>query len=70
VDDLKAQNYPAELIHMDVTKRSNWDRALEVAKSTFGGLDILVNNAGWTYRRKDTLEVSDAEYDSMFCLHC
>lgn len=48
---------------MDVTKRSDWDMALKVAKETFGGLDILVNNAGWTYRRKDTLDVSDEEYD-------
>ncbi|KIW14473.1 hypothetical protein PV08_07257 [Exophiala spinifera] len=66
VDDLKAQDYHAELVHMDVTRRSDWDKALEVAKSTFGGLDVLVNNAGWTYRRKATLEVSDAEYDKVF----
>lgn len=49
---------------MDVTKRQDWDQALNVAKSTFGGIDILVNNAGWTYRRKDTLTVSESEYDS------
>ena len=49
---------------MDVTKREDWDRALDFAKSTFGGIHILVNNAGWTYRRKDTLMVSDSEYDS------
>lgn len=41
--------------------------ALKVAKTEFGGLDILVNNAGWTYRRKETLEVSDDEYDRMTC---
>ena len=28
-----------------------------------GGLDILVNNAGWTYTRKDTLLVTEEEYD-------
>ena len=49
---------------MDVAKREDWDRALDIAKSTFGGVDILVNNAGWTYRRKDTLTVSESEYDS------
>jgi 3-oxoacyl-[acyl-carrier protein] reductase len=48
---------------MDVTKREDWDQALAIAKSTFGGIDILVNNAGWTYRRKDTLTVSESEYD-------
>lgn len=69
MDDLKAQNYFAELIQMDVTKRCDWNKALEFAKATFGDLDILVNNAGWTYRRKATLEVSDTEYESLCSLY-
>lgn len=48
---------------MDVTKASNWNSAVEQAISRYGKIDILINNAGWTYRRKDSLEVSEAEYD-------
>lgn len=64
VNEIKDQGRYAELVVMDVTKRGDWDRALEAAISKHGGLDILVNNAGWTYRRKNTLTVTDEEYDS------
>ncbi len=47
----------------DVTKEDDWRRALETAKSEFGTLDVLVNNAGWTYPKKDTLTVTEADYD-------
>lgn len=47
----------------DVTKEEDWKKALEIAKSKFGTLDILVNNAGWTYKKKDSLTVTEVEYD-------
>lgn len=53
----------AVFVRTDITKEQDWKKALEVAKSEFGTLDILVNNAGWTYKKKDTLTVSEAEYD-------
>lgn len=67
-EEINAQSRPAAFVHMDVTSRKDWDRALQVAIDTFGGIDVLVNNAGWTYRRKDTLTVTDCEYDSKFVL--
>jgi 3alpha(or 20beta)-hydroxysteroid dehydrogenase len=33
-------------VHLDVTNYSDWEAAVAVAVSEFGGLDILVNNAG------------------------
>ena len=33
-------------IHLDVTSEANWQEAIAVTVSRFGGLDILVNNAG------------------------
>lgn len=36
----------AEYVHLDVTEPVQWDRAVEIARSRFGGLHILVNNAG------------------------
>src|SRR5262245_58596603 len=36
----------AAYIHLDVTKYSDWEAAVALAKSKFGGLNVLVNNAG------------------------
>ena len=36
----------AHYVHLDVTSEADWNAAVSVAVSRFGGLDILVNNAG------------------------
>lgn len=36
----------AEVVHMDVTRAEDWQRAAETVKQRFGHLDVLVNNAG------------------------
>ena len=36
----------ARFVHLDVTKPEDWDAAVALAVSEFGGLDVLVNNAG------------------------
>jgi cyclopentanol dehydrogenase len=36
----------AVFVELDVTRESDWERAVDLAVSTFGRLDILVNNAG------------------------
>ena len=36
----------ANFIRLDVTMEEDWERAVDLAKSSFGGLDILANNAG------------------------
>lgn len=36
----------ARYVHLDVTKRDDWDAAVATATEAFGGVDILVNNAG------------------------
>ncbi len=38
----------ARFIAHDVTSEAHWARAVDFARSEFGGLDILVNNAGLT----------------------
>lgn len=48
---------------MNVTVEADWRKGLDFARTKLGRLDILVNNAGWTYRVKDTITVSEAEYD-------
>lgn len=53
----------AIFVRADVTKAVDWQAAMDKALAIFGTIDILVNNAGWTYRRKDSLDVTEAEYD-------
>jgi 3alpha(or 20beta)-hydroxysteroid dehydrogenase len=36
----------AAYVHLDVTDRGQWDRAVATAVDRFGKLDVLVNNAG------------------------
>ena len=36
---------PARYRHLDVTSEEDWQRAVDLATETFGGLDVLVNNA-------------------------
>ena len=36
----------ADWVHLDVTRESDWDNAVDATKSRFGHLDVLVNNAG------------------------
>jgi 3alpha(or 20beta)-hydroxysteroid dehydrogenase len=33
-------------VHLDVTNPADWERAVQLAKDSFGGLNVLVNNAG------------------------
>ncbi|KAB8264714.1 oxidoreductase [Aspergillus pseudonomiae] len=56
----------ATFIKADVTKAVDWQAAVDTTLAQFGKVDILVNNAGWTYRRKDSLDVTEAEYDRIF----
>jgi 3alpha(or 20beta)-hydroxysteroid dehydrogenase len=37
---------PARYVHLDVSRRDDWDAAVLAATDTFGGLNVLVNNAG------------------------
>jgi 3-oxoacyl-[acyl-carrier protein] reductase len=61
--EITAAGGQAEFVKTNVTIEADWKNALDVATSKFGRLDILVNNAGWTYRLKDSLTVTEVEYD-------
>ena len=36
----------ARYVHLDVSKRADWEAAVALAESAWGGLHVLVNNAG------------------------
>lgn len=64
--DISNRSGLVAFVKMNVTSPRDWQAALDFAKATFGGLDILVNNAGWTYTMKDTLTVTEQEYDRSY----
>lgn len=61
--DINKAGLSATFIKTDVTKEVDWKSAVNQAIARFGKIDVLVNNAGWTYRLKDSLSVTEAEYD-------
>src|SRR4029434_6798188 len=44
--DIKAKGGEAFFAHLDVTRESDWQKAVGVAQNRFGKLNVLVNNAG------------------------
>ena len=49
-------------VHLDVTRESEWESAVDTAVSKYGGLHILVNNAGILIR-KSIEETTDEGWD-------
>lgn len=61
--DITKAGYTAIFVKTNVTIATDWKAAVDKALAHLGKIDILVNNAGWTYRRKESLEVTESEYD-------
>ncbi|KAF9893001.1 hypothetical protein FE257_012412 [Aspergillus nanangensis] len=64
--NIRKAGHAAIAIKADVTKAADWQAAVDQTLGQYGKIDILVNNAGWTYRRKESLEVTEEEYDRVF----
>ena len=43
---IKARGGDATYIHLDVTKDSDWQQAIDLTETRYGKLNVLVNNAG------------------------
>ncbi|KAF1991028.1 putative alcohol dehydrogenase [Aulographum hederae CBS 113979] len=73
VEEITSKNYPgggsAVFVELNVTKRSDWEKGLELAKSKFAKLDIVVNNAGTTYKKQPSLEVSEEDFDKIISVN-
>jgi 3-oxoacyl-[acyl-carrier protein] reductase len=69
VESLRASGTQAEFVSADVTKRADWDRIAEAARTHFGRLDILVNNAGTSYEAQSSLTVPEAAFDKVYSVN-
>jgi NAD(P)-dependent dehydrogenase (short-subunit alcohol dehydrogenase family) len=61
---IEAEGGAAKYIHLDVTKEADWQAAIDLATTSYGGLDILVNNAG-VFLGRDFEEVSLADWERL-----
>ncbi len=52
----------ATYVHLDVTRASEWESAVDTAVRKYGGLHVLVNNAGILIR-KGVEDTSEEEWD-------
>lgn len=59
----------ADIIVMDVTKYSDWEKAAEFVKEKYGKIDILINNAGGGVAIKDTVDQEVADIDKTILLN-
>jgi 3-oxoacyl-[acyl-carrier protein] reductase len=69
--DVAAKSYPGEAIfvQLNVTKRSDWEAGLALARQKFGKLDVVVNNAGTTYKKQPSIEVSEDDFDRIVAVN-
>ena len=56
-------------IHLDVTSEANWQEAVAIATSRFGGLHVLVNNAGIGGVSSLVEETSLAEWERVMAVN-
>ena len=66
--DIKARGGEALFVHLDVTRESDWQRAMEDTAAAFGRLDVLVNNAG-ILRRERVLETTEKTWDQVMSVN-
>jgi 3-oxoacyl-[acyl-carrier protein] reductase len=64
-----ARELNAKFVRTDVTRSADWAQLVKESLSASGRLDVIVNNAGWTHRRKNYLEVTEAEFDKVYAVN-
>ncbi|HEV7642130.1 MAG TPA: glucose 1-dehydrogenase [Gaiellaceae bacterium] len=58
----------ARYVHLDVSQRADWEAAVALAESEWGGLHVLVNNAGIANRSGIT-ETDDELWDRVIAIN-
>ncbi len=66
--EITEAGYEGTFVHLDVTRESEWQSAVETAIGKYGGLNILVNNAGILIR-KGIEETTEEEWDRIMAIN-
>jgi NAD(P)-dependent dehydrogenase (short-subunit alcohol dehydrogenase family) len=66
--EIKSQGGEAIFVSMDISKSSDWSRAIDLAESKFGKLDILVNNAA-QFRRLGIEDTTEEDWDAVMAVN-
>ncbi|MBS1845639.1 MAG: glucose 1-dehydrogenase [Actinobacteria bacterium] len=59
----------ARYVHLDVTKLGDWEAAVALCESEFGGLDIVVNNAGIVGSTASVADETDAGWEQLIAVN-
>ena len=65
---LRELGYECTYVHLDVTRESDWDAAVQSAVNAYGKLDILLNNAGILIR-KGIEDTTADDWDRIFAVN-
>jgi 3alpha(or 20beta)-hydroxysteroid dehydrogenase len=66
--EIRASGGEATYVHLDVTRESDWQAAVETTVSRYGKLNVLVNNAGIIIR-KSIEDTSGEEWDRTMAIN-
>jgi NAD(P)-dependent dehydrogenase (short-subunit alcohol dehydrogenase family) len=66
--DLRAAGGDVTYVHLNVTRESDWQAAVDTAVHTYGKLDVLVNNAGILIRASIE-ETTEDDFDRIMAVN-
>jgi cyclopentanol dehydrogenase len=66
--EIAAAGGEARYVHLDVSRRADWEAAVALAESLWGRLDVLVNNAG-VAAREGIDETTDELWDRVISIN-
>ena len=66
--EIRAAGGAATYVHLNVTSESDWQSAVQIAESTYGGLHVLVNNAGILIRATIE-ETTEDDFDRIMAVN-
>jgi len=66
--EIRAAGGAATYVHLNVTSESDWQSAVQMAESSYGGLHVLVNNAGILIRATIE-ETTEDDFDRIMAVN-